>query len=280
MVAVFWGGNFVAAKYGVAFLPPFLLTALRFTITSLVLVPLVPRPNAAQMKDIAILSTMSTLHFSLIFVALAWELDIASSALIGQLGVPFACILGAIFLGDRLGLWRSGGIVISFIGTGIVAGAPNILAHLDAFYAALASTFFWGIANVLIKRVQGLGSMSILAWMGLCAVPQLLLLSYLFEPHWPNLLDIPLSAALGVSYTAVFSTMVAYGLWYWLLTEYTVSQVAPFSLLTPVFGIAFGQLFFTEELTAPVMIGGIITILGVTVIVIRRPKTIPLGEAT
>ncbi len=280
LVALLWGCNFVSAKFGVAYFPPFLLTALRFTFVSLVLVPFVPRPTLAQLKQIIVLSSMSTFHFSLIFVAIFMGLDIASSALLGQMGVVFACIFGAIFLKDMLGIWRIGGIVIAFIGTAIVAGTPHIMQHTGAFYAAIGSTLTWGIANVLIKRIHGLHSMALLAWMGLCTVPMLLLLSYLFEPHWPNIMDAPLSALLAVTYTAVCSTIIAYGLWYYLLGRYNVSQVTPYSLLTPIFGIGSGQIFFTEELTSQVLLGGFVTIIGVAVIVIRRPKTIILGEAT
>jgi len=280
LVALIWGCNFVAAKFGVAFFPPFLLTALRFTFVSMILIPFVARPNWEQMKKIIVLSTMSTLHFSLIFVALYWGLDIASGALLGQLGVVFACICGAVFLNDRLGLWRIGGIVIAFIGTAIVAGAPNIMAHLPSFYAALGSNLAWGVANVLIKKIHGLHSMALLAWTGLCTVPMLLLLSLLFEPHWPHLADVPLSAALGLTFTVLCSTIIAYGLWYHLLTHHNVSQVTPYSLLTPIFGIAGGELFFKEELTSQIVLGGLVTIIGVAVIVIRRPKTILLGEAT
>src|SRR4051812_14008508 len=92
LVALLWGFNFVAAKFGVAFFPPFLLTALRFTFVSLVLIPLVQRPTLHQFRQIVILSTMSTFHFSLIFAAIFHGLDIATSALLGQLGVVFACI--------------------------------------------------------------------------------------------------------------------------------------------------------------------------------------------
>ena len=281
MVSVLWGANFVAAKFGTAFFPPFLLTGMRFTIVSLILIPFVPRPTLPQIKQIALLATMSTLHFSLIFVAIYLGLDIASGALIGQLGVPFACILGAIFLGDRIGPWRIAGIIIAFIGTVIVAGAPNIPSHLPGFYAALGSTMTWGIANILIKRIHGVSSMSLLAWMGLCTIPMLFVLSCIFEHNtWPVLTAAPLSALLGVLYTALCSTIIAYGLWYYLLARHSVSQVTPYSLLTPVFGIAFGEIFFKEMLTMPVIVGGIITIIGVAIIVLRRPKTILLGEAT
>lgn len=281
LVALLWGFNFSAAKFGLAYFPPFLLTALRFTTSSLILVPLVPRPSWPQLKQIMVISTMTSLHFSLIYVALALQLDIASSALIGQLGVPFACLLGVMFLGDRLGWWRISGIIIAFIGTIVVAGTPNIAAHLPGFYAALASTLIWGVANILVKRLSGVSSMSLLAWMGACTVPLLFLLSFIFErPEWPPLALPPLSAALGLSYTICCSTLLAYGLWYYLLARYDVSQVTPYSLLTPVFGIAVGQYFFSEQLNPQTIIGGIITILGVAIIVFRRPKTIMLGEAT
>ena len=279
LVALLWGCNFVAAKFGVAYFPPFLLTALRFTFVSLLLIPFVPRPSWKQLKQITVLSSMSTLHFSLIFVAIFQGLDISTSSLVGQLGVVFACIFGAIFLKDHLGIWRIGGIVIAFIGTAIVAGTPNILQHQGAFTIALAANVAWGAANILIKRIEGIDSMALLAWMGLCTVPMLLAMSLLFEPHWPHFYDVSLSAALGLTYTTICSTIIAYGLWYHLLSRHNVSQVTPYSLLTPIFGIASGQLFFTEELTSQVLLGGFVTIIGVAVIVMRRPKTILLGEA-
>jgi O-acetylserine/cysteine efflux transporter len=280
-VAVMWGGNFIAAKYGVAYFPPFLITALRFMLVSALLLPFVARPSKAHMLAIIPISIMSTFHFSLLFVALDQGLGIASCALVGQLGVPIACILGAIFLKDRIGIWRISGILIAFAGIAVVAGTPNILEHPLAFYVALGSTFSWGVANILIKRLHDIDSMTLLAWVSLFTIPLLLVFSFMFErPSLALFENPPLSALLSLCYTAVGSTIVAYGLWYQLLSKYNVSQVTPFSLLTPVFGIAFGQFFFAEYLSTQVIAGGIITIIGVAVIVIRRPKTIILGEAT
>ncbi len=67
---------------------------------------------------------------------------------------------------------------------------------------------------------------------------------------------VPLPVILSVAYTALASTITAYGLWFWLLKRYPVTMVSPFSLLTPVFGIAFGQMFFTEALTWQIAVGG------------------------
>lgn len=280
-VAVLWGGNFVAAKYGIAYFPPFFISALRFAIVSSLLLPFVPRATKKQVISLMPIALMSTMHFSLLFVALSKGLDIASCVLGGQLGVPFACILGAIFLNDRIGIFRISGIVISFLGIGVVSGAPSIMSHLFAFSLVITSSFCWGVANVLVKRLEGLSPMTLLAYMAVEIIPCLLVLTNIFEPSsWHLLKDTPWSAIFSLSYTAVGSTICAYGIWYYLLSRYSVSQVTPYSLLTPIFGIGFGQIFFAEELTQQLIAGGIITIIGVAVIVMRRPKIIMLGEAS
>ena len=130
-----------------------------------------------------------------------------------------------------------------------------------------------------MKRIHNVGVFPMLAWMSLFSVPQILIVSWLLEDAQMHLLaTLPLSAFLGALYAAVGSTIVAYGLWYYLMKKYDVSQVSPFSLLSPVFGITLGQVFFHEPLSAQMIAGGLITILGVGIIVFRRPKLVVLGK--
>jgi drug/metabolite transporter (DMT)-like permease len=46
------------------------------------------------------------------------------------------------------------------------------------------------------------------------------------------------SGILAVGYVAYVSTLLGFGIWNRLIAEYSVSRVAPFSLLVPVFGLA------------------------------------------
>jgi len=273
LVAVLWGGNFVAAKFGMEYFPPVLFTALRFIIVAVVMVAFVKRPTAKQLLNILPISLMFALHFALLFASLHGGLTIASSALTVQLGVPFACLLGAVFLGDRLGMWRISGVVIAFIGIAIIAEAPDVFASPMAFAFAVISALMWSISNILIKRLEGVEPMALLAWVSVFCGPILIPLSLGFEwGQWPSLSHLPMNAMLGMAYTSFISTIVAYGMWYFLLSIYSVSQVTPFSLLAPFFGISFGQLFFAETLTSHVLLGGAITLAGVAIIVFRRPR--------
>lgn len=278
-MCVFWGGNFVAAKFSLYHFPPFFLTTLRFFLTALLLAPFVPKLARAQMMPVFQIATLNTLHFSLPFVAMAMGLSIASTSVTTQLGVPFSCLIGALFFHDRLGPWRTLGMVTSFGGMVIVFGAPEIAGHQTAFFCALVAAFFWGLTNILMKYIKGVGMFQMLAWMSLFSTPQLLILSLIFEPGaWQTLLDVPLNAALGIAYTVIFSTLGAYGLWFWLLQRHPISLVTPYSLLTPIIGTVLAQVFFQEALSVDVLIGGAVTIAGVAVIVIRRPKLAKFSE--
>lgn len=282
LVAAIWGGNFVSAKFGLGHFPPLLLTSLRFVVVGALLLPFAPRPNNAQLRRIFLLAfVLGTLHFAFLFASLYHGLTIAGSTIVGQMGVPFACLLGVVLYRDKVGIYRIMGMAVAFIGIAIVAGTPNILSHPLGFFIALTAAFCWAVANILMKRLDDLPIFHFLAWFSVCAIPQLWLLSAIFERDQLALLaSITPSAAASVAYTALVSTMVGYGLWYRLIRTHPVTQVAPFSLLVPVFGVAFGQLFFDEPLSAQMLIGGAIAIVGVAIIVIRRPKLLEMGKLT
>jgi O-acetylserine/cysteine efflux transporter len=65
---------------------------------------------------------------------------------------------------------------------------------------------------------------------------------------------------------------MGYGVWYSLMAKHPVSQVVPYSLLIPVFGLTFTHLAFTEPLTMQFILGGLCTIIGVAIIILRRPE--------
>jgi O-acetylserine/cysteine efflux transporter len=283
VVVTLWGGNFIAAKYQLFHLPPFFATGLRFVLVALLVVWWVKIPTRRELKAIALLSMLATAHFSLPYVGMSMGLNISSTAIVAQMGVPFSCLLGAIMLSDRLGKWRLSGMVIAFFGMSIVLGSPNALDHPLAFMLTLAGAFFWGLSNIVMKmeHVEQVNVMQMLGWMSLLAAPQLLFISAVLEPGaWQTLETIPMSASLGLLYTVVLSTLVAHGLWYFLIKSHPITYIAPYSLMVPVLGTWFASIFFGEQITWHILLGGLITLAGVAIIVIRRPKIVAHGEAT
>ncbi len=85
--------------------------------------------------------------------------------------------------------------------------------------------------------------------------------------------------ALALTYTVLGSTLGGYGLWYLLIKEHPISKVTPYSLLTPVFGILAGWAFFAEPVGMQALVGAGLTIFGIAVIVMRRPRLAEAGES-
>ncbi|MCC7259942.1 MAG: EamA family transporter [Alphaproteobacteria bacterium] len=278
-VALFWGMNFVAAKLAMTHFPPMLMSALRFALVAAILLPLTKMPRG-RMKEIFLVSTtLGTLHFSLAFTGMYMGLDASTSALISQLGVPFSCLLGALFLDDKLGWRRTLGMAIAFAGILFITGTPNVSDNLLGFALVVGGSFCWSIANIQIKKMGKIDIMPMLGWVALFSAPQLLAISLVMESgQWETIRTATPLSLMAIGYSVIFSTIVAYGLWYRLLSYHPVTQVAPFNLLVPVFGVTSGVLVLGEPLTWQIMVGGLITMAGVAIIVLRRPKIVEVGR--
>lgn len=273
LVSLCWGGNYVAARIALDAIPPFFLLLLRFMAVAMLLLPFCPRPRVPW-QHLALLSfLLAVLHFGLMFFSLWFGLSVSGTIVAGQLGVPFSCLLGSILFNDRLGRWRSLGMLVAFAGVVIIAGTPQITAAFGAFLIACFASLAWGTANIWMKRLGDIPVLPLLAWMALFAIPQFAVLTLMFEhDQWAAAADADMRQWAALSYTVAFSTLLAYGLWYWLLQRFPVSQVTPFNLLVPVFGLTITQWYHAEPLTFQFIAGTALTMLGVAVILIRRPK--------
>lgn len=281
LVAVCWGANFSAAHLAMQEFPPLLTVLLRFVGISVLLAPWALRRPWPRLRDALMISLLLvTIQFGLLFMALSMGLSITSTIIATQLGVPFSCVLAAILFKDYLGPWRSGGLALAFVGVIVVAGTPNAASHGLAFLLAIAAALTWSCANLYMKRAAKISTIPFLFWTSLFAVPPLFALSLLMEhPTLALLTAAHTHTWVAIAYSLVFSSMIGYGLWNYLISHYPVSMVVPYSLLVPVAGIAVGALMFDDE---PVglrsLIGGALTILGVAVISVRRPGLAATAE--
>ncbi|SMF70988.1 O-acetylserine/cysteine efflux transporter [Tistlia consotensis] len=278
-IMMIWGFNFAMAKWGLMELPPLVLMTLRFGVVALILVPLVPRPSG-RWREILLLSfLLGFLHFAMMFTGLK-GIDASTAAIAIQLQVPFASLLAAVFLKDRIG-WRRGlGMAIAFAGVAVVAGQPRLDGSYLSLGLVVGAALIWAISNVLVKTLHDLSGWTIAGWMSLFATPQLALGSLLLE-HGQRaaLANASWLAWSAVAYTSLVVMIVGYGAWYWLLKRHPVTVAMPFTLLLPIFGAASGVLALGESLNLLLLIGGALVVAGVGIIVVRRPTTAdPVAE--
>ena len=71
--------------------------------------------------------------------------------------------------------------------------------------------------------------------------------------------------------------VVGYGTWYRLLKIYDVNQAMPFLLLMPPIAVLSAGIALGEPLTWGLVVGGLVTVAGVAIILVRRPRLVEPG---
>lgn len=267
-VVAIWALNIIVIKVGVAEIPPLLLMTLRFILVAALLVPFYP-VHRHQLPFLALLSvTFGTLHFALLFIGLS-QAEAGTGALLVQMGTPFATLLAVIFLKERLGPKRLAGLLLSFAGVVVLAGGPTLPTALP-LALLLLSALGWAISQLLIKQGPNLPPMALAGWVALFAVPQVALGSLLFERGQVEAIVNAGWAGWGaVLYTAVMSSIAAYGLWYGLLRRHPVNRVVPLTLLVPVAAVFLGALLLDDTLGIHKLGGGGLVVAGIALIILR-----------
>ena len=145
--------------------------------------------------------------------------------------------------------------------------------HLLALLAATVAAAVMAVAAILMRRLAGVGVFNLQGWIALVSTSVLSLLTWTFESH--SLIEfrnIPIEHYWTPIYSAIGATIIGHGSLYYLLQRYEVNHVAPFITLSSLFAVIFGIVFMGDTLTVNIVIGGLLTLLGVTVIALRNAR--------
>jgi len=251
LIAAIWGFNFIAVKVGLNEMPPFLYACARFVV-GLPLLFLVRKPPISWGIIVGIGLTLGVAKFGFMFWGIHVGISAGLASLVLQSQAFFTTVLSVLLLGDKIRIHQLLGIAIAFCGIGIIGINLHEGSSLIGFVFILAAAISWAFSNILFKRAGNVNMFSLVVWTGLVPPLPLYLLSFSVEGYQtlPSML-IHMSA-IGwacLLFTACASTWLGSTLWGILLRTYTPSQVAPYSLLIPIFGISFSHTLLSEQFT-------------------------------
>jgi O-acetylserine/cysteine efflux transporter len=211
-------------------------------------------------------------HFSLMFSGLV-GVDAGLASIVAQSQVPFAALLGAIFLRDVPGPRQWLGMALAFFGIWLAVGEPRAGGAFGDILLMLAGSFVWAIANFQMKALGHVDGFSLNAYMALFTVPMLACASAVLET---GQIEAMASASLwawgGVVYMACIITIVTYWAWYRLLRRYSVGIVVPYSLLIPIFGVLAGVVLMGDPFGWQSLAGAAATVAGVAAVTLGKHK--------
>jgi drug/metabolite transporter (DMT)-like permease len=265
-----WGGNGVAIKFSNQGMPPLMASALRSMIAAL-LAWLYARFMGrrvgfppGQLRHGLIIGLLFGIEFLFLYWGLAYTP--ASRSAIFLATNPFWVALGAHFClkGDRLTLPKILGLILAFGGVIVVfqtqpAELPELFWLGDLL--VLIAAVFWAATTLYIKRIShevSLDHYQTLFAQLAYSIPVLALGSLLFESF--DSLDLNLVVVGGLLYQSVVVAFASYLVWFWMIHRYSVSRLASFTFMSPVFGVLLGGLVLDEPVTLMLWLGlGLVT---------------------
>ncbi len=276
-ICLVWGLNLVVTRWVVADMgvPPMFFAALRFLGVAVLLIPFL-RPVPPNLGLLALVSLMiGSVHFALLFIGLQ-NAEASSIAVVGQLGVPISTLLSMMFLGETIGWRRALGILLAFAGVMIIALDPSSFTVSFGLLFIVGSAFVGSVGGIVMKQMPKMSALQLQAWVGLFSFAPLFAVSAFAETGQINAV---VSGGWQVAAASLFAivgvSIFGHSAFYTLLKRYDVSLLSPLTLMTPVWGVAFGVVLLSEPLTLRLLIGGLISLSGVFVIAIRRNTQMP-----
>ena len=278
LVALFWGGTFIAGRVLAGSLPATSAATGRFAIAALLLVGLtwkleggLPRLSRRQLLATFALGATGIFLYNISFFAALARMPAGRTALFVALNPVATALLLAIVFRERLSPARWAGIALALFGALVVISRGELLAALtdlrstfgDGERAMLCAVASWAAYTVIgryaLEGLSPLASTTCAALWGLA----LLLVASLFDTHASTGFHLTWQAAAAMAYLGAIGTVVAF-VWYSQgIRELGPARTAVFTNLVPVFGVLLSICLLGESLAPSMVAGGVLVIAGV-----------------
>lgn len=278
LVCLIWGSTWLAIKFGLEGVPPFLGAGLRFSLAAAILWGLVflsglsPRLTPRGRRAAAV---AGVLGFGICYSLVYWAETRVASGLVAVLCAvaPLITALLTAFVArtETLTRRKSAGIVIGIVGVTVLFWPQNGVASADALGLLAAFVSSVGAAGNLVA--QSLWSKKddarvLNAWSMSLGAALILGLHFAFERGaavaWSP-------ANIGaIFYLAILGTVVAFLSYYKLIHTLPATQVSMITLIFPVVAILLGRVVLGETLSANAVLGIALIIGGVGLALVKR----------
>ena len=280
ILCLIWGTTWFFIKIGLEDLPPISFAAARFVLALIILAFIIflqkiPLPKTS--RDWKFLALTGILQFSVNYSLVFWSEQYISSGLAAVLQAMIT-VFGLVLAWVHLPAERITWLKVLAILLGIAGVATIFLEQLEinsmlAFAGCVAivvGAYAAAHASILVKAFGGsLHPASLLFGQMICGILPLILYGLIKEGnpvnfHWTW------RAVISVLYLTIFGTIVAFWLYYWLLSKIESTKAMMISLVTPLIAVIVGAIFLGETLPPQTVFGGILIMASIGLIVFRK----------
>ena len=287
-VYVFWGSTYLAIKYAIETLPPFLMAGARFAFAGSILFLWgrlskdYETPTREHWRTSFIVGTLLLLGGNGGVVLAQHYIPSSLAALLVATEPLWIVVLGWLWLKGGRPNWKVAlGLALGFAGvwmlisgravTGVESGGAG---QWIGIIAVIVGAFSWAAGSIYGLRSSVPKSSLLTAGMQMMAGSVSLLLVGLIRGEWSTFEPSAVSAnsLFGLVYLIIFGSLVGFTAYSWLLKNARPSMVATYAYVNPVIAVMLGWLIAGESMTGQMLFGAGIVVGSVVLITSQNVK--------
>ncbi|EOC4733287.1 DMT family transporter [Staphylococcus aureus] len=266
---ILWGSAFPMIKIALNDFSAESLPAFRLILATIILLPfvIIKKLPTPELRDIPVIFILGFCGFVIYHTALNFGETLISAGISGILvsTTPiFSSALAYIFLKEHFSKWNWLSSLVAFIGISIISISKddyttiNVLGVFIILLASFSESLYFTFQK---KYIEKYGFIAFTLYTIMASSPFMLI----FIPEIIN--DIhgaTFTSIVSVLYLAIFPTIIPYVLLAYIVKSVGVSDATMSLYLTPIVSLLLSYLLLDELPTTLAIIGGIITLLGVS----------------
>jgi drug/metabolite transporter (DMT)-like permease len=292
---IVWGSTYLAIRFAVETIPPFLSAGVRFLISGAILLVWQraagqPMPTRKQWISTFIIGSLLLLGGNGL---VAWaEQTIPSGIAALMIGsIPMFLVVTEAFRpgGVKPNRWTVLGLLIGFIGIFLLVGPSDLTggSKLNPFGigALLFACLFWSLGSVYSKHADlpksslvSTGAQMLMGSIGLFAVSIVTGELTRWDPS-----GVSAKSLLGLVYLILIGSLIGFVSYGWLLQNAPISLVATYAYVNPIVAVLLGNWLAAEPLEPRIWLAAAIIVGSVMFINRSRPgvrkEAAAVGEA-
>lgn len=279
LVYVFWGGTYVAMKFAIQTIPPFITAGTRFTTAGLILY-IVERikgsesPQMIHWKKAAIVGLLMLLGGN---GGVIWAQQVVPSGIAAIIAatVPlWMTLIGWMFFGSR----RPGGkivfgLLLGFSGILLLVKNTGVIERNDinlliGYAVILLATFCWALGSIYSRTAQtptsplmGVALQMICGGMGCLAAS-------VISGNWKgfDIMRVSMPSLIAFLYLVFFGSIIGFSAYIWLLRVANPTLVSTYAYVNPIVAVFLGWLFAGERMSIFDLFAAMIILTAVVII--------------
>ena len=282
-VYLIWGSTYIAIKYAIQTLPPFLMAGTRFLVAGATLYAIArfsgdfEKPTWRHWRTSLVVGTLLLLGGNGGVVLAEHYIPSGLAALLVAVEPLWIVLLNWLYLkAERPNLKVVAGLILGFVGVWLLIGNSIAASGVEAngsmqifgSLLVIVAAFSWASGSLYGLKAPSPTSPVLASGMQMLSGGAVLFLLGSATGEWSrfNPDAVSLDSILALSYLIVFGSIVAFTAYSWLLKNAAPAIVSTYAYVNPIVAVFLGWALANEALSLQMLVGAGVIIASVALI--------------